>query len=154
MKSDLNFAQTVTWYTFPLPHIKTTDRVRIIEAGVGILDARAEHPSRTLVEHYAPLTMDPKLVKAHEVLDRTIDHVFGQKARITDGATGQRILIDAYLEMAGTTTLDVPSEQASGTSAELAVVRAWAIANGFTVSARGRLPDAVQDAYEVALRSI
>lgn len=34
--------------------------------------ARALHP-----EHYAPLSMAPELVKAHDALDREVDRAFG-----------------------------------------------------------------------------
>ncbi|GAA1490929.1 type IIL restriction-modification enzyme MmeI [Brachybacterium sacelli] len=66
IKSDLRFSATVVWSNLPLPN--PTDRVRqqIIEAGKGILEARAQYPDRSLADHYNPLAMSPALIKAHD----------------------------------------------------------------------------------------
>jgi len=154
MKSDLNFAQTVTWYTFPLPSVSADDRVRIIDAGNLVLSSRAKHPTRTLVEHYNPLAMDPDLVKAHDVLDRAVDRVFGQKSRVVDEASRQRILIEAYLAATGKSTLDIPAEEPPAPRTNLAAVRAWAAAHGYSVGARGRIPAEVREAYDIAAATL
>lgn len=150
MKSDLNFAPTVTWYTFPLPPVDDASRTRIIEAGRGILAAREKHPGRTLVDHYAPLTMDPDLIDAHNVLDRALDRVFGQRSRILDEAVRQRILIDAYLSATAAQTIEIPIEATAPKGAGLAAVRAWATANGYTLGSRGRIPEDIREAYRAA----
>ncbi|MBT9607752.1 Lsr2 family protein [Microbacterium sp.] len=40
--------------------------------------------------------------------------------------------------------------RASGRSADLAGIRAWASENGYTVSSRGRVPQSVVEAYEAS----
>lgn len=42
-----------------------------------VLNARAEHPERSLAQHYSPLVMDPALVKAHARLDQGMDGILG-----------------------------------------------------------------------------
>ncbi|MDK6499227.1 hypothetical protein QP341_25475, partial [Escherichia coli] len=57
LESRLRFSNTLVWNTLPLPEISETDRDKLIEAGAGVLAARAEHPERSLAQHYAPLAM-------------------------------------------------------------------------------------------------
>ncbi|CAG7844480.1 hypothetical protein USB125703_00713 [Pseudoclavibacter triregionum] len=101
LESRLRFASTLTWYTFPLPHVADEARARIIAAGEGVLAARELHPERSLAEHYSPLAMDPALVKAHDALDREVDKAFGARGMIRDEATRQRLLFESYLALTG-----------------------------------------------------
>lgn len=101
LESRLRFASTLTWYTFPLPHVPDERRARIIAAGEGVLAARELHPERSLAEHYSPLAMDPALVKAHDALDREVDKAFGARGMIRDEATRQRLLFESYLALTG-----------------------------------------------------
>src|SRR5699024_7048203 len=48
LKSDLNFANTLTWNTFPVPELSEQDRAAIINGGKAVLEARAKFPSRSL----------------------------------------------------------------------------------------------------------
>ena len=57
MKSDLRFANTLTWNTFPVPELDDKTRQRIIDAGKKVLAARELHPERSLAEHYNPLAV-------------------------------------------------------------------------------------------------
>ena len=99
LKSDLRFASTLTWYTFPLPSVEPVEREAIATAGHGVLEARALHPERSLAEHYNPLAMDPALVKAHDVLDRLVDRAFGAKRKMTSNDERSRLLFDQYAAM-------------------------------------------------------
>lgn len=100
LESRLRFASTLTWYTFPLPFADEAARDRIIAAGHRVLEARERHPDRSLAEHYAPLAMDPDLVKAHDALDREIDKLFGSRGRVQDESTRQRLLFESYRQLA------------------------------------------------------
>ena len=44
LKSDLNFANTLTWNTFPVPELDDKTRQRVIDAGKKVLAARELHP--------------------------------------------------------------------------------------------------------------
>jgi hypothetical protein len=96
LKSDLRFANTLTWNTFPVPELDEKTRQRIISAGKKVLDARALHPERSLAEHYNPLGMDPALVKAHDALDREVDKAFGAPRRLTTVRQRQELLFANY----------------------------------------------------------
>lgn len=96
LKSDLNFANTLTWNTFPMPELDEKTRQHIINAGKKVLDARALHPERSLAEHYNPLAMAPELIKAHDELDREVDKAFGAPRKLTTERQRQELLFANY----------------------------------------------------------
>ena len=98
MKSDPSLSSSVVWNTFPLPDVNQTQRRNIIAAGQRIIDARNEHPQRTLATHYQPLAMAQALVKAHQGLDSHIDKVMGANRRCGSTLERQRLLFDRYAE--------------------------------------------------------
>ncbi len=49
-----------------------------------MLDARAAFPDSSLADLYDPLTMPPKLAKAHAELDRAVDACYRAKAFDSD----------------------------------------------------------------------
>jgi type I restriction-modification system DNA methylase subunit len=99
LKSDLSFANTLTWNNFPVPKLDATSREEIIKAGQGVLDARALHPERSLAEAYAPKNMDPKLTKAHDALDLVVDKAFGADHPLTTERERLELLFAHYEEM-------------------------------------------------------
>ena len=99
LKSDLNFANTLTWNTFPVPELDDKTRQRVIDAGKKVLAARELHPERSLAEHYNPLAMDPALIKAHDELDREVDKAFGAAQRLTTERQRQELLFANYSKM-------------------------------------------------------
>lgn len=103
MKSDLRFANTLTWNTLPVPSLSDETRQAIIEAGQGVLDARALHPERSLAEAYAPNKMDPELLAAHDALDVVVDKAFGADHPLTTERERLEILFARYEEMTQST---------------------------------------------------
>ncbi|WP_205618271.1 SAM-dependent DNA methyltransferase [Corynebacterium sputi] len=101
MKSDLRFASTLTWNTFPVPELDDDARQEIIEAGKGILAARELFPDRSLAEHYRPGAEDPQLLAAHDVLDVAVDKAFGAEGPLTAERERLEILFARYAEMTG-----------------------------------------------------
>lgn len=99
LKSDLRFGSTLTWYTFPVPNLQEETREKIIKAGQGVNAAREIHPDRSLAEHYNPLAMDPALVRAHDVLDREVDKLFGAPRKLTTERQRQELLFARYSEL-------------------------------------------------------
>lgn len=99
LKSDLRFASTLTWYTFPFPALNDKQRAEIIAAGQQVLKARALHPKRSLADHYNPLAMAPELVKAHSALDHAVDRAFGTKKTLSTDAERQNILFAKYAQL-------------------------------------------------------
>lgn len=99
IKSDLRFGSTLTWNTFLFPGVDAATRGKIIAAGQKVIDARALHPERSLATHYAPLAMDPALIRAHDMLDREVDRAFGAPRKPTTEEQRQEILFKAYAHM-------------------------------------------------------
>lgn len=102
IKSDLRFSNTLVWNTFPVPEPTAQQRDEIIAAGKGVLDARALHPDRSLADAYNPLVMDPKLVRAHDRLDRAVDRLFGAPRKLTTEGQRLKLLFESYVEMTTT----------------------------------------------------
>lgn len=99
LKSDLRFASTLTWNTFPLPEVDARLREQIIAAGQQVLEARSRHPERSLSDHYNPLAMAPELLKAHADLDRVVDKAFGIRKTLHTEEERQEVLFKRYAEM-------------------------------------------------------
>ena len=108
IKSDLRFSNTLTWNTFPLPHLNSKQRDDVQSGGFGVLDARAIHPERSLADHYAPLAMSPDLLKAHRELDAAIDSSFGLRGSVTE-EDRMRALFASYSELTSAQQLPTPS---------------------------------------------
>lgn len=102
LESRLRFASTLTWYTFPFPAIDNAVRQQIIFAGQGVLEARAQHPERSLADHYNPLAMDPQLLGAHSALDRVVDKAFGAKNLLRSNEERLQLLFERYAEFTAT----------------------------------------------------
>ncbi|MCS5480950.1 hypothetical protein NYP18_15000, partial [Corynebacterium sp. YIM 101645] len=99
MKSDLRFANTLTWNTFPVPELDEKIRQRVIDAGKKVLAARELYPERSLAQHYNPLSMAPELIKAHDALDREVDKAFGAPRKLTTERQRQELLFANYARM-------------------------------------------------------
>lgn len=96
IKSDLRFSNTLVWNNFPVPELSEKQRTSIIKAGERVLTARELHPERSLAEHYAPLSMDPALVRAHDALDREVDKAFGAPRKLTNERQRLELLFQNY----------------------------------------------------------
>lgn len=99
LKSDVRFSNTLVWNTFPVPELDPKLRERIINAGKGVLEARALHPERSLATAYNPLAMDPELLKAHDKLDRVVDQAFGATRQLKSKDQRREILFASYEEL-------------------------------------------------------
>ena len=93
LKSDPSFSNTLVWNNLPLPKVVDELRLKIIEAGKGVLAARALHPERSLAEHYNPLAMDPALLKAHAELDKVVDKAFGATKALKSNEERLQVLL-------------------------------------------------------------
>lgn len=96
LESDLWFSHTLVWNTFPVPALGEKTRERIIDAGKKVLEVRALHPERSLVEHYHLLATAPELLKAHDDLDREVDKAFGALRKLTTERQRQELLFANY----------------------------------------------------------
>lgn len=99
MKSDPSFSSTITWNNFPMPALNSEQRTALASAGAKILDARGQHPGRSLEDHYAPLSMTPELVRAHDQLDTVMDKIIGAPRRCRTTLERQELLFASYVRM-------------------------------------------------------
>lgn len=98
IRSDLRFSKTLVWNNFPLPDLKDDARQSLIDAGKGVLDARAEYACRSLADMYEPLAMPSGLIKAHEALDKVVDKAFAGRKRVASEADRLSVLFALYEE--------------------------------------------------------
>lgn len=101
MKSDLRFANTLVWNTFPVPELDEASKQAIIQAGKGVLDARALHPNRSIATQYDPLAMSTELIKAHDKLDAVVDKVFGASRKLSNERQRLEVLFSSYQTLVG-----------------------------------------------------
>lgn len=99
LKSDIRFSNTIVWNNLPLPTVDESTRQHVITAGEEVRDARAQHPERSLAEHYNPLAMGPALLKAHQKLDRAVDKAFGPTEVCASEVDRQELLFASYARM-------------------------------------------------------
>ena len=122
IKSDLRFANTITWNNYPFPQLSNTERERVIAAGTAVLAARVALPGQSLARMYNPLAMSAELLRAHDALDRMIDRAFGF-AKVPTTSQRQQRLFDRFLEMNESDQLvnppKVKKQRALSTSASL-----------------------------------
>jgi len=74
LESRYRYSNTIVYNNFPWPESPSEKKIKQVEDKArGILDARNEFPDSSLADLYDPLTMPPKLVKAHDALDKAVD---------------------------------------------------------------------------------
>ncbi len=101
LKSDYRFSNTVVWNNLPLPRLSDELRREVIDAGRGIIDARAKHEGQSLADLYDTDFMPIDLRRAHENLDKIVDVAFGAKKPCKTDDERLQILFDRYVEMTG-----------------------------------------------------
>jgi hypothetical protein len=154
---NLRFSKTLTWNNFPMPELDTKGREAVCTAAKAVLAVRGKYPTKSLADLYDPLAMPSELVAAHRKLDREVARLFGGSEYLDNEADLMRALLDRYQALATkdqiplTTSASTPKQQkVAKPPSHSAAVRAWAVDNGLSVPARGRIPKEVMDAYTQA----
>jgi len=99
MKSDYQYSASLVYNNFPWPAPGENRKAAIVDTARTILDIRLLFPDSTLAELYNPLTMPPKLVKAHQKLDKAVDAAYGRA--FDDDAQRVAFLFELYQKLAG-----------------------------------------------------
>ena len=74
LKSDFRYSNTIVYNNYPFPKEPSDkNREKVEQAAQKVLDVRAEFPESSLADLYDPLAMPPKLIKAHQTLDKAVD---------------------------------------------------------------------------------
>lgn len=85
IKSDYRYSKDIVYNNFPFPQeITDKQREQIETLAQTILDARTQFPDSSLADLYNPLTMPPKLLKAHEALDKAVDKLYRKEGFKSD----------------------------------------------------------------------
>ena len=81
LKSDYRYSSSVVYNNYPWPfEASDKNKQQVEEKAQKALDVRAEFPESSLADLYHPLTMPPKLVKAHQALDKAVDLCYRPQA--------------------------------------------------------------------------
>ena len=74
IKSDYRYSNSIVYNNYPWPESPSEKNIkRVEEKAQKVLDVRDEFPESSLADLYNPVTMPPKLVKAHKELDKAVD---------------------------------------------------------------------------------
>ena len=77
IKSDYRYSNEIVYNNFPWPKNIKENNIKLVEdSAQKILDVRGEFTNSSLADLYDPLTMPPKLVKAHVKLDKAVDRCY------------------------------------------------------------------------------
>ena len=87
LESRFRYSNTIVYNNFPWPkNPSEKNKNRVEEKAQKVLDVRALFPESSLADLYDPLTMPPKLVKAHQELDRAVDLCYRPQAFTTESS--------------------------------------------------------------------
>ena len=98
------YSASLVYNNFPWPVPAEKQRNAIIEAAQSILDARLLFPDSTLAILYNPTTMPPKLVKAHQKLDKAVEKAYGRE--FADDGERAAYLFELYQKLSGELFVD------------------------------------------------
>ena len=97
LKSDISYSPAV-YNNFPFPKVPTPkNKSKVETCAKKVLDVRAQFPESSLADLYDPLTMPPKLVKAHQSLDKAVDLCYRTQPFANETAR-MEFLFDLYRE--------------------------------------------------------
>ena len=98
LKSDFRYSKDLVYNNYPWPKEVSNKNKKAVETKAqNVLDIRAEFPESSLADLYDPLTMPPKLVKAHQALDKAVDLCYRPQA-FSNETTRIEFLFDLYNE--------------------------------------------------------
>jgi hypothetical protein len=96
MKSDFQYSNTIVYNNYPWPfNPSNKNKEKVEEKAQKVLEVRLEFPDSSLADLYDPLTMPPKLVKAHQELDKAVDLCYRPQAFTNENARVE-FLFDLY----------------------------------------------------------
>jgi hypothetical protein len=96
LESRYRYSNEIVYNNYPWPENPSEKQKDAIEkAAQKVLDARAAFPNSSLADLYAPLTMPPVLVKAHNELDKAVDLAYRLQP-FTSDANRMEFLFELY----------------------------------------------------------
>ena len=98
MKSDYQYSASIVYNNYPFPEaVPTAQKQKVETAAQTVLDIRKKYTDTgaSLADLYAPLSMPPDLLTAHDALDKAADDCYG-KTRFTSDAKRVAFLFELY----------------------------------------------------------
>jgi len=81
LESRFRYSKDVVYNNYPWANDPSDKNIKKVEEKAQkVLDVRAEFPESSLADLYHPLTMPPKLAKAHQQLDKAVDLCYRPQA--------------------------------------------------------------------------
>ena len=85
LESRYRYSNKLVYNNFPWPEsAPDAQRAKVEKCAMEVLAAREQFPSSTLADLYDPVSMPPRLAKAHEALDRAVDRCYRKEPFNTD----------------------------------------------------------------------
>lgn len=98
LESRFSYSNSLVYNNYPWPKEPSEKNKQNVESKAQkVLDVRAEFPTSSLADLYDPLTMPPKLVKAHQELDKAVDLCYRPQPYTSETARIE-YLFDLYSE--------------------------------------------------------
>ena len=101
LETRLNYSNTLTWNTFPLPILTEKNKQDLTRCAEDILLAREHHFPATIAELYDPDAMPPDLRAAHERNDEVLERIYIGR-RFKNDTERLEKLFDLYTMMTAT----------------------------------------------------
>jgi len=96
LESRYRYSGGIVYNNYPWPLSPSEPhRVAVEGAARSVIEARAGFPDSTLAQLYDPITMPPRLSKAHNVLNQAVDNAYGNIKFESEGAR-MSYLFDLY----------------------------------------------------------
>jgi len=87
LKSDYRYSNKLVYNNYPFPKEPNEKNIKKVEEKAQkVLDVRAEFPESSLADLYHQILMPPKLVKAHQELDKAVDLCYRPQSFTTENA--------------------------------------------------------------------
>jgi len=82
--TSFRYSKDIVYNNFPVNPLTEKDKTTIEEKVYSVLDARENHPEKTLADIYDPDKMPDDLRFAHQQLDEVIDNIYRKKPFVND----------------------------------------------------------------------
>lgn len=84
MREDYQYSNTIVYNNFPVPELSESQKQRLTELALRVLDVREYHCDKTLAQLYDPDLMPDNLRQAHHEIDMYVDSLYSKRAYETD----------------------------------------------------------------------
>ena len=84
MKTDYRYSNTIVYNNFPVPKLSESQKQRLTDLALRVLDVREYHCDKTPAQLYDPELMPDNLRQAHHAVDDYVDSLYSKRPYETD----------------------------------------------------------------------